>query len=378
MKIHFKRYYQPISDYLKENQVLLIYGPRRVGKTTLIRDYLASTSLSYKLSSGDNYSIQKLFSSRQFDQLLEFAHGYELIVIDEAQKIPFIGEGLKILVDEIPGIKVIATGSSSFELANQVGEPLTGRKKTLQLFPFSQGELLQRYNEYELKELLEQFLIYGAYPEVVIAGNRDEKRDYLIELVDSYIFKDILALERIKGSDILNRLLQLLAFQVGQLVSFNELSNTLGIDVKTVERYIDLLEKSFIIFHISSLNRNLRNEISKKKKYYFYDNGIRNCIISQFNRLDLRQDVGALWENFIVSERLKFLTYKRDYANLYFWRTYAGQEIDWIEERDALFYPYEMKFSDKKITSLPKLFTDSYASSELNIVNRANYLGFLK
>lgn len=373
----YKRYYQPLSTYLKPNHVLVIYGPRRVGKTTLIRDFLFQTPLKYRLDSGDNSRMHALFMSQDFKQLKEYAEGYQLIVIDEAQQIPNIGMGLKILVDEVPGLHIIATGSSSFELLAQIGEPLTGRKTTLHLFPFSQQELSQAKNKYDLKEELEHTLLFGAYPDVVLMTKRADKIQYLLELKESYILRDILTLEKVKGSSVLLNLLQLLSFQVGQLVSHHELSLKLGLDVKTVERYIDLLEKSFIIFHLSGLSRNLRNEIGKKRKYYFYDNGIRNAIISQFNSLELRQDVGALWENFMVSERVKYRSYTGRYATPYFWRSYSGQEIDYIEEYDGLFHPYEMKFSDKKTVKLPTIWADNYKHADLTVIHKSNFLDWI-
>ena len=253
-----------------------------------------------------------------------------MIAIDEAQKIKNAGWGLKIMVDEIPGIKIIATGSSSFELAGQVGEPLTGRKINLTLYPVSQMELRNLYNNYELESRLEEFMVYGSYPEVVANDDVDEKRRILNEIVGSYLLKDILEMEKVKGSKVLLDLLRLLAFQVGNEVSLSELGRQLGLDYKTVERYLDLFEKSFIVYNLRGFSRNLRKEITKKSKYYFLDNGIRNAIIANFNPFNLRDDVGALWENFMFTEMIKSGSYKNRYANRYFWRTWDQKEIDYI------------------------------------------------
>ena len=277
------RIYQNLSKYLKPNKAVVIYGPRQVGKTTLIQDYLSDCKMKYKLTSGENIKVQNIFNSQDFDAIKEYAQDYELIVIDEAQKIKGIGQGLKILVDHVPGIKIIATGSSSFELAGQIGEPLTGRKKTLNLFPVSQIELSQLYNPSEIKEKLSEYLIYGCYPEVVATKNINKKKELLEEISQSYLLKDILELEKVKSSKILLDMLRLLAFQVGNEVSLTEIAQQVGIDYKTVARYLDLFEKSFVIYNLRGYSKNLRKEVTRKSKYYFYDNGIRNAIISNFN-----------------------------------------------------------------------------------------------
>ncbi len=349
-------------------KVLLLTGARQVGKTTLLRDFLSRTTLKYKLDSGDNIRIQDLLGSQDFSRILPYAEGYELIAIDEAQNIPNIGTALKILVDECPGLRIIATGSASFELARQVGEPLTGRKRTCHLFPIAQKELLQNLNRHELREQLETFLIYGAYPEVVTASSNQEKENLLNELIDSYLLKDILALERVKSPRTLLDLLKLLAFQVGKEVSLNELATQLHIDVKTVGRYLDLLEKSYVLIRSTGFSRNLRNEVTSKHRYYFADNGIRNAVISRFNPLHQRDDIGLLWENFIVIERQKFLTYSGHNIPLYFWRTYSQQEIDWIEERDGNLFGYECKWSPKKRTRAPREWTANYPDAEFMLV----------
>jgi len=365
-----------LEDHLKTNKVLVLYGPRQVGKTTLLDDFLNKTTLRYKSATGDNIKIQELFSSQNAEAITAYAQGYELIAIDEAQRIPNIGLGLKILVDQVPEIRVIATGSSSFELAGQIGEPLTGRKTTLTLFPISQLELKALYNDFELREKLEEFLIYGAYPEVLTQSNVQDKIDLLEEIAHAYLIKDILDLDKVKSSKILLDLLRLLAFQIGKEVSLSELSTQLRIDAKTVARYLDLFEKAFIIFNVRGFSRNLRKEIVKKSKYYFYDNGVRNAIISNFNELNLRDDVGALWENFIFMERLKKRAYQKIYASIYFWRTWNKSEIDLVEEREGNLFGYECKWQPKKMTA-PKEWLDNYPQASFEVISRENYLSFI-
>lgn len=376
MKI--SRYYQDLSPYIKPNKVLIIFGPRQVGKTTLLKDYLATLNgaIKYKLDVGDDIRIQELISSMNFLKIKEYVRGYELIAIDEAQKIKNIGQGLKIMVDQIPGIKIIATGSSSFELSGQIGEPLTGRKITLILHPISQIELKNLYNDYELKNQLEEYLIYGSYPEVTVSDALEEKKRILNEIVGSYLLKDILELEKVKGSKILLDLLRLLAFQIGNEVSLSELGRQLDLDYKTIARYLDLFEKSFVIYSLRGFSRNLRKEITKKSKYYFLDNGVRNAVIANFNPLELRDDIGKLWENFIISERLKKQSYKGIYANNYFWRTWEQKEIDFIEERGGKLYGFEIKWKPGQI-SPPKDWQIAYPNSEFSVISQDNYLEFI-
>lgn len=371
------RAYEPLENFIKPNRVLLIYGPRRVGKTTLLQNTLSQINLKYKLDSGDNILTQQILSSQDFSKILDYVEGYELIAIDEAQNIPNIGMGLKIIVDQVPGIKVIATGSSSFELAGQVGEPLTGRKQTLVLYPLSHLELLRTNNRFELEQNIQQYLIFGGYPEVLQASSRAERIDIISEIANSYLLKDLLVFERVKSSRILLDLLKLLAFQLGSEVSLNELATQLSIDVKTVQRYLDLLEKAFVIHRVNGFSRNLRKEVTSKSKYYFLDTGIRNAIIAQFNNLDQRNDVGQLWENFLMIERLKLRSYSRIPANHYFWRTYDQQEIDLVEEREGKLFGYEFKWSQNKETSAPKHWKDTYSNAEYQIINRKNYLDFI-
>jgi len=366
-----------LEKLIKPNRVLLIYGARRVGKTTLLKEFLTKTRHKYKYETGDNLRIQQLFASRDLKQLMEFAEGYQLIAIDEAQQIPNIGVGLKMLVDNIKNIYVVATGSSSFDLAGAVGEPLTGRKKTLILYPFSQKELSLKFNKYELREMLDDFLIFGTYPEVVTARSKKEKIEVIEEIVNSYLLKDILTFDRVKSPRVLLDLLKLLSFQIGNLVSLNELAEQLKIDVKTVDRYLDLLEKTFVIKRITGYSRNLRKEITSKAKYYFIDNGIRNGVIRMYNSLGYRNDAGMLLENFVVMERIKKHAYEmKAPVSFYFWRTYDGKEIDLVEERNGKLYGYEIKWSEKKTHRIMD-WLHSYKDAELKIINRENYLNYI-
>ncbi len=370
------RYYDKLEDYLEPNKALLIFGPRQVGKTTLLNGFLNKTKLKYRLDFGENIKVQDVLGSQDFGQIKEFVEGYELIAVDEAQKIKNIGVGLKIIVDQVPGIKVIATGSSSFELLGQAGEPLTGRKRTINLFPVAQLELKKLYNDFELKNRLAEDMIFGGYPAVVSQMTKSKKIEILYEIVESYLLKDILEFERIKGSKVILNLLKLLAFQLGNQVSLTELAQNIGIDYKTVGKYLNILEQSFIIYSVQGYSRNLRNEIVKKGKYYFYDNGVRNAIISNFNNLALRDDIGALWENFIFMERLKKREYKEIYANAYFWRTWERQEIDLIEEREGKLHAYEFKWNRNKVKT-PSQWSETYKNATFEVITNDNYLDFV-
>lgn len=320
--------------------------------------------------------IHEILGSSRLDWLLEYAQGYELIAIDEAQKIPNVGQGLKILIDNVAELRIIVTGSSSFELSGQIGEPLTGIKKTLTLYPVSQFELQESHNRFDLKQKLEDYLVFGSYPEVLTAQSRPEKIRIINKIAGSYLLKDILELDRVRSSKLLLDLLRLLAFRLGKEVSLRELAARIGIDYKTVARYLDLFEKSFILYNLRGFSKNLRKEITRKSKYYFYDNGIRNAIISNFNTIPQRDDVGALWENFLVVERLKLQSYKPIYANNYFWRTWDQKEIDFIEEREGKLYGYEFKRGTKKIRA-PKVWLDAYPEATFSLVDREGYLDFI-
>ena len=365
-----------LDKILETGKVLVIYGPRRVGKTTLVQNYLSTYSGKSRLLSGDDVGVRGVFSSESIDTISRFVQDYDLIVIDEAQRIPKIGWGLKILVDHNPKLKVIATGSASFDLANKIGEPLTGRKTTLILHPVSQTELLADTPRQELRERLEDYLIFGSYPEIITAKSNMQKKATLEEITGSYLLKDILELEKVKASKLLIDLLRLLAFQVGSEVSLNELGKTLDLDPKTISRYLDLLEKAFVIVNLRGLSRNLRKEVTRTSKYYFYDNGIRNALISNFNELAVRNDIGSLWENFLFMERIKKQNIQKIYSNNYFWRTWDQDEIDMVEERGGKYFAWEFKYKPQKI-SVPKDFAGAYQNYEFKEINIENYLDFL-
>lgn len=366
-----------INELLKPKKVLILYGARRVGKTTLLKEFLSHSNLKYRIDSGDNIRIQHLFESQDFRALSDYVEGYELVAIDEAQQIKNIGMGLKILVDQHPSLRIIVTGSSSFDLSQSVGEPLTGRKRTVVLYPISLLELNALYNRQELEEQLETFLRFGLYPEIITTKSKKEKMEILQELVDSYLLKDILSLEKIKGSRQLLDLLKLLAFQIGNEVSLSELAAQVRLDVKTVGRYLDILEKGFVIKRIGALSRNPRKEVTSKAKYYFYDVGIRNALISQFNELGDRNDTGNLFENFIVMERLKANSYLHRITQTYFWRTYDGQEVDIVEEANGKLHGYEVKWSETKRPKVPKAWKTTYPDAPMTLLNRENYLSLI-
>uniref|UniRef100_A0A7C3ECN4 ATP-binding protein n=1 Tax=Gracilinema caldarium TaxID=215591 RepID=A0A7C3ECN4_9SPIR len=369
----FLRAYEPLEKHLEVGKALVIFGPRRTGKTTILQQFLKKTHKRYKLDSGDNIRVRDILGSQDFSRIISYLEGYDIYAIDEAQNIPSIGMALKIIVDQCPNMQVVVTGSSSFELAGQIGEPLTGRKKTFILYPMSQLELLQSYNRFELTEGLSDFLVFGSYPEVLTASTYNKKKELLYELTQSYLLKDILAFDKIKHSRTLLDLLMLLAYQIGNEVSLNELATKLNIDVKTVQRYLDLLEKTFVIIRFNGFSRNLRDEVTNKAKYYFIDTGIRNALINQFNPLDMRNDQGALWENFMQVERIKYRTYKGMYAHSYFWRTYQQQEIDLIEEYEGKLHAFEFKWSSKKQVRPPKTWSTAYPDADYKVITPENY-----
>ena len=365
-----------LKKILSPNKVIVVFGPRRCGKTTLIKKFLEQIKQKYLFVTGEDITVKNYLSSQSLEKLKSFVGKNKLLVIDEAQKIKGIVLNLKLIVDHIKDIKVIVTGSSAFDLAKGVGEPLTGRKYTLKLFPLSQAEIGEIENKVETESNLENRLIYGSYPEIVITNDNKERERYLKEIISSYLYKDILELDGLKHSDKIARLLQLLAFQIGKEVSYNELGTQLGISKNTAERYLDLLEKSFVIYKLIGFNRNLRKEISKNPRYHFYDNGIRNALINNFNPLDLRDDVGMLWENYIITERLKKQEYNQIFSNNYFWRTYQGQEIDFVEERKGELYGYEIKWRIKKVKA-PTNWQVNYKNAKYSLINKENYLKFI-
>ena len=359
------------------NRVVVVYGPRRVGKTTLIRQYMRRHDPDALLVSGEDIAVREYLESQSVAILQAFVGRRRTLIVDEAQHVREIGLNLKLLADHVDGLRIIATGSSSFDLARQTGEPLTGRKRTLLLLPLAQLELQAVETAHETRARLEMRLIHGSYPEVILMESNEDREVYLKELIASYLFKDILQLDGVRHADKLLRLLQAIAFQVGGEVSVAELGGRLGMSRNTVERYLDLLEKAYVIFGRPGFSRNLRKEIAKSRRYYFYDNGIRNGLINNFSPLALRDDIGALWENYIVVERLKFNLYTGRQTESYFWRTYDRQEIDLIEERGGRLDGTEVKWSPQSGIRVPRAWRQAYPDSSVRVVDRENYLDFI-
>lgn len=368
---------EPILNKLsKNNKIVIIYGARQVGKTTLANSIIKELNLKTLKINADELKYHDVLSSRDLNKMKSLVSGYELLFIDEAQRIENIGINLKILADGLPDLKIIVTGSSSFELANKIKEPLTGRTWTYNLFPISFLELSTEYNEFELKELLDNILIYGAYPEVFTTENFEDKKKLLEEISTAYLYKDILALEKIKKSEKIHKLLKLIAFQIGQEVSINELAVNLELNQETVRRYLDLLEKAFVIFRLPALAKNPRKEIAKKDKIYFYDLGVRNTLINNFNSLANRNDNGGLFENFLISERIKKIKYQEKTVQGYFWRAYSGGEVDYIEEGADKLSAFEFKYGKKK-AKLPNKLSAEYNNPDFKLINKDNFLEFI-
>lgn len=364
-----------IDRLLHYNKAVVIYGARQVGKTTLCNGIIDELRLKTLRINADESKYIDVLSSRDAKKLSGLVGGYELLFIDEAQRIPEIGMNLKILIDQHKGLKILVTGSSSFELSQQVGEPLTGRKWTYKLFPIAQLELKNIYNTFEFQDQLEDRLIWGAYPEIWQLQGYDIRRAYMQELTDNYLYKDLFALQNIRHPEKLHKLLRLLAFQIGSEVSLSELGTQLEMTKETVARYLDFFEKTFIIVRLSAFSRNLRKEISKNHKYYFLDLGIRNSIIDNFQSLSQRNDVGQLWENFLLIERLKRNTYQEQWIRPYFWRTYTGSEIDYVEEKDNNLCGYEMKWKAKG-QHAPRAWKEQYQAN-WKLIHKENWLDFV-
>jgi len=373
--IHRKLHQTLVNRVLDYNKIIILYGSRQVGKTTLIKEILKGFNVKKLEVSGDEIKYSQVLSSRDLDQLKLMVEGYELLFIDEAQRIENIGVNLKLLHDALPELKIIVTGSSTLELIDKVKEPLTGRTWTHILYPVSLQELNESANKFEIKQQLGQYLRFGTYPEIFSYKNQEEKISYLKELTSSYLYKDILELTSIKHSNKLQKLLQLLSFQLGSQVSLNELGNSLGITKETVGYYIDLLEKSFVIFRLSGFSRNLRKEITKMDKIYFYDLGVRNAVIDNYNSLELRNDIGQLWENFLMIERRKKLEYDNIQTGSYFWRTYSKAELDYVEDRMGQLHGYEFKFKSKK-SKVPSSWIKTYPDATFDQINPDNFLDF--
>ena len=364
-----------IVENLFKGKVIIIYGARQVGKTTLVKKIADDYKGQSSYFNCDLISVQDALSIPEANRIKDFLGDHNIIILDEAQRIKNIGLTLKILIDTYPELQIIATGSSSFDLANEINEPLTGRKIVFNLFPLSVEEIMGDNGFLYIDSKLEKILRYGTYPDVFFSEDK-EAASKIEEIASSYLFKDILSFDKIKKSSIIVKLLQLLALQVGSEVSYNELATKLGINRITVEKYIDILEQCFILFRINSFSRNLRNEISKSIKIYFYDLGVRNILIKNLNPLDIRNDAGFLWENFCILERIKRNKYNNIFANYYFWRTYNQKGINFIEERDGKLFAYEFKLN-KEHSKAPSIFLETYKNSQYQTINRENYYKFL-
>ena len=364
-----------IREKLNHGKALIILGARQTGKTTILKELYKDFADKALMLNCDEPQVRSNLTNVSSSFLKQLTGNKKYILIDEAQRINNIGLTLKLITDELPDIQLIVTGSSSLDLANDINEPLTGRKFEYNLFPLSFGELIENNELIQTMGELERRLIFGSYPDVI--NNHGNEREILNNLTSSYLYKDLLSFKGIRKPEMLEKLLIALAFQVGNEVSYTELSNTLQIDKETVSNYIYLLEQTFIIFRLSPFSRNLRNELTKKRKFYFIDNGIRNALIANYNPVELRQDIGQLWENFLISERLKFNHYHFQYANSYFWRTHQQQEIDYLEEKSGKLYAWEFKWSKTKRYRFPKTFLNNYPENITAIITRDNYLDFI-
>jgi predicted AAA+ superfamily ATPase len=359
-------------------KVVVLYGPRQVGKTTLVAELFATTDLKAQLINADELRFREALASQSKQILGDLLGENQLLIIDEAQRVENIGINLKILVDQFPEAAFIATGSASFELANKVSEPLTGRTLTYFLYPVSYGEIQRTFGQFEAREQLDRWLIWGGYPEIVGEEATKRREQLLGELVGSYLYRDLLEFDGLRKPEKIVDLLRLLAFQIGQEVSLSELATNLAINRETVDRYLDLLEKVFVIFRVRGFSRNLRKEVTKNARYYFFDNGVRNTLIQNFNPLHLRNDVGELWENYLVMERRKVNADRLRAANIYFWRTYDQKEIDYLEERDGKLFGYEFKMQGKMRKATRREFNQAYPNAELQTITMENFEAFLK
>ncbi len=380
MDIVFRTLYKNILKQWDDGKVIIVIGPRQVGKTTLISSIIDEKLLNknekYAFFNGDDAEDRILLENAGETKLRSIIGSANTVFVDEAQRIKDIGIILKIIHDQIKGVRVLVSGSSALDIANEINEPLTGRKWEYNLFPFSWNELKKHFGNIQNRKNIPFYMVYGCYPEVINHMNNAEA--ILKELSGSYLYKDLLQYQRIRKPEVLDRLLLALALQLGSEVNFNELSRTVGVDKATVEQYIILLEKAFVIFRIHPLSRNVRNEINTSRKIYFYDNGIRNAIIGNFKSIEFREDKGALWENYMISERIKMMSYTGWYGRKYFWRTYQQQEIDWIEEIDGQFSIYEFKWNAKKSKiKFPITFTSNYPINKMMVVTPENCDDFL-
>jgi len=365
-----------VEKAIKPGKAVILYGARRVGKTVLMENIVKNYAGNTKLLSGEDFSTQDLFKERTVNHYRQILAGIDLLVIDEAQNIPDIGQVIKFITDQVKEIAVLASGSSSFDLQNQVGEPLVGRASTFHLYPFSLQELSQHENRLDTVQRLDERLVYGMYPELSFISDFQDKQNYLHDIAVSYLLKDILAIDGIKNSSKMRDLLRLIAFQVGSVVSYDELARQLSLSRNTVEKYLDLLTKTFVVYRLPAFARNHRKEVTKAGKWFFTDNGIRNALIGDFRPVSLRQDVGLLWENFVITERMKMASNQRKIVQFYFWRSYGGQEIDLIEEENATLRAFESKWTAKNV-KVPTIFREAYADVAFEQVSKGNFLGVL-
>ncbi|HKK73945.1 MAG TPA: ATP-binding protein [Saprospiraceae bacterium] len=366
-----------VERYLRPNKVVVLLGPRRVGKTFLIRKILSEKEESYTLLNGEDIATRELFARRSQVALAKIVGKKRFLIIDEAQKIPDIGNALKLMVDTIDDLKILITGSSAFDVENYTGEPLTGRKMTFNLYSISEQELAKVHPLIHQVDQLHSSLVYGNYPELLQLPTNEEKYLYLRELLNSYLLKDILTFETIKNSDKIIDLLRLIAYQVGSEVSIPDLSKSLQMSRNTVDKYLDLLTKVFIITRVGGFSRNMRKEVNKSSKYYFLDNGIRNVLVGNLNPVHLRNDMGILWENYMISERIKFQHYNAVLVYNYFWRTYDQQEIDWVEDRGGQLYGYEFKWNPRKKVKAPAAWGKAYPDAGFKVITPDNYREWL-
>jgi predicted AAA+ superfamily ATPase len=366
-----------ILKKLQPNKVIIVFGARRVGKTVLVKEILQRLNEPVLILNGEDINVHDKLARRSIENYKQLIGSYRVLYIDEAQKIPDIGKKLKLMVDEIEGLKIIVSGSSALDISKEAGEPLTGRKYSFNLYALSENEYNQVENSLTKSENLKERLIFGNYPELLQLANRSDKIDYLNEMVSSYLLKDILIYENIKNSQTIFNLLRLIAFQISAEVSLQELGKQLGISKNTVEKYLDLLAKVFILHKVEGFSRNLRKEITKNSRWYFLDNGIRNAVISNFNAIESRNDIGQLWENYMISERIKYQAYNKVSSNNYFWRTYEQQEIDWVEERGGELFGYEMKWKEDKV-KVPSQWKDAYPDASFQVINNSNFEEWLK
>jgi len=364
-----------LKSRLKDERALLLLGARRTGKTTIIKDLLKSEENSLFLNGDEKQTRALLSEDTNTESLRNILAGYKVVFLDEAQRIADIGIKLKLITDGIPEIKLIATGSSAFELANKIKEPLTGRKWEFRLYPFSFAEMVNHHGWLKERQLLHHRLVYGYYPEVVNSPGKE--KIILNELSEDYLYKDILMWQGIKRADKLEQLLQALAYQVGHEVTYHQLGKLIGLDNQTIEKYISLLEQCFVIFRLPAFTRNIRKEIKRGRKIYFFDNGIRNSILANYQPIELRNDIGALWENFLVSERIKWNENRQYFCNSFFWRTTDQQEIDYIEEANGIIQAYEFKWNQQKRKRLPDIFDKTYPGSSFEILHQDNFDHFL-